>query len=297
MSIPVWTLSRGKTPYAGAMLLMAWIAPVVTSVDVGMAAEAPPVPGANVTCGAPVDHAERHAEMAQRDPLGLFRLAIQQYDRDIRDYRCIFLRQERMNEKLMPRQTIEVHYRESPRAILMTWLRNPGQAKRALYQEIVNSDGTGRSQLLVEPAGAIAKLVAKRVAVPVRGHRSRSAGRYTIDEFGFRAALERLLLVSDSALKRGVLDLTYAGEGEIDGRPTLILVRRLPYSGEGGPYPDARLLLHLDREWLLPLAIYSYADPEGKKLLGSYVMTSVKLNPKLDDAAFMLRQRPAPGDT
>jgi hypothetical protein len=60
----------------------------------------------------------------------------------------------------------------------------------------------------------------------------------------------------------------------------------LPYDGPEGTYPDARMVLHLDQEWLLPTAVYSYADHEGKDLLGSYVFTKVRLNPGLTDDAF-----------
>ena len=88
------------------------------------------------------------------------------------------------------------------------------------------------------------------------------------------------------ARERGVLDIRYEGAGSVDGRPTYVLVRHLPYSGPEGEFPDARLVLHLDQEWLLPVAIHSYADREEKELLGSYVLTSVKLNQDFDDETF-----------
>ena len=46
------------------------------------------------------------------------------------------------------------------------------------------------------------------------------------------------------------------------------------------------MVLHLDQEWLLPTAVYCYADHEGKELLGSYVFTNVRLNTGLGDADF-----------
>lgn len=285
------------TRNVGLAALVVGMSQSIACVDGATPREALAFPGDDRAPLAVAENVTPYVAMAQCDPMALLRLGIQNYDRDIKNYRCVFFRQERLNGKLTPRQTIEVVYRESPRAILMTWVRNAGQARRALYRETVQADGKIRSRLLVEPAGVIARLIAKQVTIPVRGRRARKAGRYTIDQFGFRAVLERVLRDSRLAQKRGVLDLTYTGEGEIDGRPTLTLVRRLPYTGQKGVYSDARLVLHLDREWLVPVAVYSYADPEGKTLLGSYVMTSVKLNPKVDDAAFMLQRRPVPGDT
>jgi hypothetical protein len=78
----------------------------------------------------------------------------------------------------------------------------------------------------------------------------------------------------------------HEGEGSIDGRPTFVLARYLPYTGPNGKYPDARLVVHLDQEWLLPVGIYSYADREARVLLGSYISTEVELNRSFSDLAF-----------
>jgi hypothetical protein len=46
------------------------------------------------------------------------------------------------------------------------------------------------------------------------------------------------------------------------------------------------MVMHLDQEWLLPVAVYSYADHEEKKLLGRYIFTDVNLEPKFSDKDF-----------
>ena len=71
----------------------------------------------------------------------------------------------------------------------------------------------------------------------------------------------------------------------VDHRPGIIL-RDLPYAGPTGAYPDARMVLHLDQQWLLPVAVYSYADHAQKVLLGSYVFTQVEVNPGFGNDAF-----------
>ncbi len=224
---------------------------------------------------------------AQRDPMSLVRLGRERYREQVRDYRCVLIKQERLGKKLSDVQEIELRFREAPWSVYMLWKKNADQAKRALYMdtpEFVDEDGRKLSR--VEPAGAIARLFVKDIFIPVRGERARKASRRTIDEAGFRATFELLESFNAVAAQRGVLDLRYVGTGTIDGRPTYVIVRDLPYEGPDGPYPDARMILHLDQEWLLPVAVYSYADHAEQELLGSYLFTQIELNPGLSDDAF-----------
>jgi hypothetical protein len=107
-----------------------------------------------------------------------------------------------------------------------------------------------------------------------------------MDEFGFEATFALFDRSNSLAIRNNVLELSYTGDGEVDGRPTYVLTRRLPYEGENGPYPDAKLVVHFDQEWLVPTAVFSYADADEKELLGSYVFTKVELNPGLTDGDF-----------
>ncbi len=225
--------------------------------------------------------------LARTDPWGLARLGRERYDREIRNYTCVFLKQERIGGKLRKVEEIEVRFREQPKTVYMLWRRNADQAKRVLFQdtaEFVNKKGEQVAR--VEPAGALIRLVVSDILMPIHGKRARQSSRRSIDEFGFRSTLGLLDGYNQLGADHGVLDLRYAGEGEIDGRPTYKIVRYLPYDGPDGLWPDAKMVMHIDQEWLLPTAVYSYADREGTKLLGSYVHTEVKLNPRFDAQAF-----------
>lgn len=224
--------------------------------------------------------------IAQSDPMQLARIGRDWYAHSVRDYSCVFFKQEFIDNELTPVQKIRVLYREAPHSVYMTWLENPDGAKRALYVKGRNVDDDGQERAQVEPAGPVIRLFVSETLVPIRGSLSKKASRRTIDEFGFKSTFDMLFTFNAIAEHRGTLKLSYAGEGSIDGRPTFIIIRNLPYDGPNGAYPDARMVLHLDQEWLLPVAVYSYADAEGKKLLGSYVSTEVRLNPGLGDAAF-----------
>ncbi len=169
----------------------------------------------------------------------------------------------------------------------MLWRANADGARRALYVDQSDFvDERGCKVARVEPAGAIARLFVKDILIPLHGADARKASRRSMDEAGFRATIDLFETYSTVAAQRGVLDLRYGGTGTIDGRPTYLILRDLPYEGPSGPFPDARLVLHVDQEWLLPVAVYSYADHEEKSLLGSYVFTQVELNPGFGEDAF-----------
>ena len=225
--------------------------------------------------------------LAQRDPLALARLAQERFQRDVRDYRCVLLKQELIGNELTPVEEVEVRIRAHPQAVYMLWRKNAVQAKRALFRdEPAYVDKQGRKLARVEPAGAVVRLFVKDVLMPIKGPEAEKASRRSIDECGFATSFDLLQQYGDLARKNGVLDVRFAGLGEVDGRPTFVIVRQLPYAGPAGIYPDAKLVLHLDQQWLLPVAIESYADAEGTALLGRYVFTQVELNPGLTDKDF-----------
>ncbi len=220
------------------------------------------------------------------DARALLQEAQRRYEDQVEAYECTFWRQDRIKGRLTARQQIEILYRDSPRTILMKWVENLGQVRRALYAAGLRINKRGEECVLVEPANPAVRLCAPRVEIPVHGRRARSSSRYTIDQFGFGATLERIERANALAASRGTLTLRYAGVGKVDGRPTHVIERYLPYTGDHGDYPDAKLVVHLDQEWLLPVAIHSYADQDARELLGSYVTTNIKFHRKIDDELF-----------
>lgn len=219
------------------------------------------------------------------DPDALLAQAVQRCD-DIQDYRCRFTKQERMNGKLGKRQAMDVLFREPPFSVYMRWVENADRIRRALYVKGRNRDASGQDQVVVEPSGALARWVAGEVTVPVRGKEARKAGRRTMDQFGFRQALKHVIRENEEFTRTGVLHWERVRESSVDGRPTYVLVRHLPYTDAKGPYPNARLEIELDQEWLLPVALRAYADHEGNALLEEYTFTKIALNPGLSDADF-----------
>lgn len=225
--------------------------------------------------------------LARRDPSAVVALAVERYQRDVRDYRATLEKQELLPDGMSPVQQLDMRYRRAPFAIYMIWKSNPSGARRALYRDAPEFvDRKGRKLARVEPHGTLVRLVTTDVFVQIHGPDARKNSRRTIDEAGFGGALELLQRFNAAAAARGVLDFRYDGRGSVDNRPTLRFIRRLPYEGPDGAYPDAKMILELDAEWLLPTSVQSFADEAQTQLLGRYVFTNVELNVGLGEDAF-----------
>lgn len=227
-----------------------------------------------------LDRAE-FAELLGRDPLGAFREARDNHRRTVRDYQCTFVKKELLPRGMSKEQTIAVKFRQEPYSIFMHWIKNQDKAVRVIYQAGRWTDDCAdfneRAQAVCQP-GAIAAMFVKSLMQPIHGDRAKQSSRRFIDDFGFAKALELMVQFSTLAQQRGELSLQLEGESEFDGRPTWVLKRHVPYAGPGGLYPDATAIYHIDQEWRVPVAVYSFSDAQGKQLLGRYEYRDVKMN-------------------
>ncbi len=222
---------------------------------------------------------------AKRDPIGFIEEAIEKYDRTVRDYTCTFTKQELLGGKMSKEQVTRAMFREKPFSVRLEWVKNPDKAARVLYvaDRWVEK---GQQMAVVDPAGKIASLFVNSVKRPIHGKDAKKSSRRTVDQFGLRNALALTLKYCRLAEKHGALDFSYRGKGEVNRRETLVFERRLPYENIEGPWPDRVLVVHIDKELLLPALCLAYADDEKKVLLGKYMNTDVKLNPNLPDSVF-----------
>jgi len=240
-----------------------------------------------VPAAAVVTKVEDDLEQAARtDPLALLHHCQERCRAQYRDYTCTFTKQERLGEAVTAEQETVVQFRQEPYSVRMRWVRNPSDAADVVYVAGRWKDSQGHDQAWCEPAGPIARIFVKKVLQPINGPRAARNSRRTIDQFGFDSTLDLIIKYCEKARDAGALDLRYVGQGSVDGRATLVFERRLPYTGAEQPYPDRLLVFHIDREWLVPTACFSYSDDRGEELLGKYILTGVEFNVGLDDDDF-----------
>lgn len=222
---------------------------------------------------------------AKADPLAFLEDCRAAYDQTIRDYRCRFLKQERVSGELGVEQEIDVQFRESPFSVHMKWVKNPGAAVEATYVAGRWKDDDGAELASFKPSGVISLLVPE-IKLSIHGAQAMKDSRRTLDQFGFKNTLDLVIEYSRMAVGDPEYRLTYTGPGRLDGRDTFTFERHMPYAGEDGVYPDRLMILHIDQEWLVPSACITYADDDRARLLGSYILTQVRLNVGVDSAPF-----------
>ncbi len=228
--------------------------------------------------------AESLEAFAARDPIGFFDMLLDRYDRSVRDYTCTFTKQERIGGRLSSLQTMEAMFRESPFSVRLTWIKNADKCSRVLYvadQWIKD----GQQMAVIEP-GAIARLIVPYVMRPIHGTDARKSSRRSMDQFGLRNSLALTLKFSKFAREQNLEALAFVGHGEVEERETLVFERRLPYTGDEAVWPDRVLMVHIDKELLLPVLCQAYADDDKQVLLGHYQMSDIQLNVNLPDSTF-----------
>ena len=142
--------------------------------------------------------------------------------------------------------------------------------------------------MAVAQPGAIAQLFVKSVKQPIHGRLARKASRRSLDEFGFQKTLDRLIRICEIAKSKGELALDFNGESRFDDRSVWVIRRHLPYTGEGGPYPDRTAEILVDKEYRVPVAVYCYSDDDKQpdNLIAKYEYRGVRMRVGLTEKDF-----------
>ncbi|NQU76565.1 MAG: DUF1571 domain-containing protein [Planctomycetes bacterium] len=226
-----------------------------------------------VTASAPA--AQQIAALARTDQLALLKLCLANYDRNVQDYTCTFIKRERLNGKTGKGQEIEVKFRDKPFSVAMHWVRNAPMGDSCLYVE-----GANEGNMLIGLKGwlSLAGTMKRKPDCPdVLANTLRP-----INLFGFRQALASLINVYELAASRGELMTEFQGYRQVAGRETIVLQRILP---QQDGYPAAKTVIYIDTELLVPLCIEAW-DWDGN-FESRYIYKDVKLNVGLTQADFV----------
>lgn len=228
--------------------------------------------------GRPLPTAARMEKLAKSDPIAFLENCLKRYDREVKDYRCILQKQERLAGRLQPTEVIAVDFRAKPFSVLMVWTEGARLAKKVLYVK-----GENKGMILVKPAGW--RAVVGVVARAPDGPQARESGRYPISEFGIKIGMERTLGAWVEARKDDALHVEYLGVKrikELNNRPCYVFKRsRYNKPEEEGV---TGFTMYIDQEtWLQTGSILKGKD---NKLLGEYLFRDIQLNPKFKPDTF-----------
>lgn len=226
--------------------------------------------------------------LASTDAIATLKMSITRAQREVRGYRAIFLKQERIGGTFHPMEEIAVAFREEPFAVLMQWKSGARKAVEATLYSSGDTDG----KLLVR-----LQKFGLRTTVSIRGSDSaaRGSARYGIEDFGIVLGSQRTLKSWLAARGKGELDVEYLGlqtMPELDGKQCYAIRRTClaeqidPFLLGDPPVPitdknrnDAfkTVTIYFDPDtWLQVGSEQLRADGER---IGAYFFRDVQLNP------------------
>lgn len=228
---------------------------------------------------APVPDNLGMESLARTDPILFLKHCLGRYEREVKGYRTLLVKTERVSGKVLPEEHVRSCFREKPYSVLMVWEKGAGKAAKTLYVE-----GENKGRLLALPSNRLAALTgiwSRRVD----DSDALAASRYPITQFGLKAGTLRTLAAWEAARKNKTLKVIFHGEecpAEYGGRPCWKL-QRVDYAK---PEDNGVLesTLWFDKEtWL---QVGSYLTGEGGQLIGRYSFRDIELNPTFDDDTF-----------
>lgn len=230
--------------------------------------------------GDALPSASEMEKLAQTNVIGFVENCLRRYQREIKGYKGVLQKQERVAGTLGQVEVIDAAFREKPHSVLMIWQKGAGLAERSLYVEGQNDD-----KLLARPAGAIARFaVGDVVRRDVDGADAKSTSRYTMAQFGMKKAAERVLSSLREGKESGDYTVEYLG------------IQKLKEVGDRPCYTFRRTFDKIDAEGLKE-AVISY-DVENwlqvgtllklanGDLLASYFFRDLVLNPDFKSDQF-----------
>jgi hypothetical protein len=228
----------------------------------------PPPESPVLDSAAPLPPPDQLTSLAEADPVAFLKDCLLRYRREVRGYTCTLQKQERLNGKLGPVETISVGFREDPFSVLMIWRSPPaGMADRALYVADQN-DG---------------KALARGKYLHIVHHRdpysadAKNASRYALPEFGIAKGTERTLAAWERAKANGRLKVDYIGirpVPEAGGAPCYILRRSCD-----PPEEDGIVSVEVNVDTAHWLQVGNILTAAGNELVAAYYFRDLTLNP------------------
>lgn len=197
-------LLRAIPPLAVSALCLALAPGVRQSFAPAVGVPSAPT-SAPVTPGARPSQDEFDA-LARTRPVAMLEAAHRRAEADLRGYRAVMTKQERMGGKLYESETIQASCRTEPFAVMMKWTAG-FRAVMGSDVKATRYDAGAKSPLLVFRP----KALLKEMGADPRGDSARSAARVGIEEFGVGHAVRRTWMAWAEAERRGELTTEYRG--------------------------------------------------------------------------------------
>ncbi len=199
-------------------------------------------------------------------------------------YKAVFYKQERIRDKLLPEQKMELKIRNSPFAIYLRFLDPPSERGK----EVVYADGKHENKLIGHYGGLSRRLL-PRIAVAPNNPVALADSRHPVTEAGLANLIKQLLRFRKLDLGNSDAGTILDWQVEPDGS-------RLPksihsHARRDGVRPFCKVEIIYDPKTWLPIRIDGYdwpaeGDPGGPKLAERYRYEDLHLDVEFEDLDF-----------
>ncbi len=215
------------------------------------------------------------------EPLRLAMNAREKF-RTIQDYSCTFIKQERINGKLLPEEYISMKARTRPFSVYLKW-QKPHEGREVIYV-----DGRHDGKIMVHSTG-VEKLVGGTVALDPRGEMAMESSRHNITEAGIGNLIDQLISRWESQKKFGQTKVELKDNATVDGRSCWCVKTTHPNDPRQYPYHRARIFF--DKAHGLPIRMEAYdwpqrGSPPDGELVEVYTYRDLKFNTSLTSLDF-----------
>ena len=210
---------------------------------------------------------------ATLDPEEWLREAEAAYER-VTAYTAVLHKQQRVEGKLLPKETIFLKFRKHPFSLYMNWIRAPYKGSELLYVAGWN-EGRVRAH-----RGGILRFVTRNL--DPRDPVLMTGNLHPVTSVGVGYLLERVAINIRKAIKLGELSLSERGQEKAYETTTLVLEVAFPKASANN-YDGVRFLINQDVQSKILTRIRVYED---ERLVEDYGYEKLQLDAQLSDVDF-----------
>jgi hypothetical protein len=233
-------------------------------------AQQPPLPPSVTAPAAPMD-----------EPLQILAAAKASYA-NVKDYSCLFIKQERINGRLQEQNVMSMKVRVRPFSVYLLWLM-PRDMKG---QEASYIAGRNNGQMRIHATGLLRGAVGF-VSIDVNDPRVQASSRHSITEAGIGNLLDVFSRRWQQEKAWGQTQVRIANYDYAKRHCTRVEMTH-PFDTH---YQFYRSVVYFDKETKLPIRVENYDWPQkggvaGGNLVESYSYVQMRFNAGLPDAVF-----------
>jgi hypothetical protein len=202
---------------------------------------------------------------------------------DVKDYTCIFIKQERVGGELIGPQYIDAKFRQNPQSVYFKFLK-PDDVKG---REVIYVAGANDGKLLAREGSGVKRLIGM-VRLEPTSALAMAGQKYPIYNAGMAFLTKRLIEVAEQDRRYGEVEVHFYKGAKVGDRSCLLIEVIHPVPRRVFLFHKA--VIYIDDELQVPIHYAAYLWPkkagEEPPLDESYTYANLKLNAGLTDADF-----------